>query len=480
MVNVVLAEGEIPVANEEAVETGDRVSGIGPARGGGCRDSGVEARRAESTKTEGASGRGGEGEKNDAETRRRPPRRVNSDAARRGRASGRGGEGAEDGRDEAVEERVLIEASAVGEAVTAGRVLVAPWGTVESSNGNFIMDEEAARLTVEAFMAHGTDVPIDYEHQSLGGKYASPNGQAPAAGWIRGLRLVRPGDAEKERVGEGARGRGGEEDAATPATAGELRLGDAEKEGREEGEGERLEPGLYADVTWTEAARAKLAAREYRYLSPVVIVRKRDRRVVALHSAALTNKPAIVGMRPIVNKQEGEMREEETRREGDGVTPATAGKLRAGDAGSEADVLEAVEVLRLRLGLQESDDTQAVIVAAEQRIGELTEQVNRRDAEDRVAGAVRAGKLIPAQREWAMSLALRDPAGFDEWAASAPTVVTLGRTQPPTESGANHRRAAVIASARAAYRAEPGLVMLTSESAWVAETLRDAGIAAEE
>jgi phage I-like protein len=33
----------------------------------------------------------------------------------------------------------------------------------------------------------------------------------------------------------------------------------------------------------------------------VAIIRKTDRKLVAIHSAALTNKPAIVGMQPIAD-----------------------------------------------------------------------------------------------------------------------------------------------------------------------------------
>ncbi|RME40190.1 MAG: hypothetical protein D6788_03920, partial [Planctomycetota bacterium] len=132
-------------------------------------------------------------------------------------------------------------ADLAGEAVPR-QVLIAPWGAVESSNGSFVVDEEAARLVVEAFEAHGTDLPIDYEHQTLGGTYSSPTGRAPAAGWIKALR----------------------------AEAG---------------------VGLIAKIEWTQEAEKMLASKEYRYLSPVAIIRKRDRKLTAIHSAALTNKP---------------------------------------------------------------------------------------------------------------------------------------------------------------------------------------------
>ena len=54
-------------------------------------------------------------------------------------------------------------------------------------------------------------------------------------------------------------------------------------------------------MEWTKKARNYLKNREYRYLSPVVLVRKKDHKASQLHSVALTNTPAINGMMPIVN-----------------------------------------------------------------------------------------------------------------------------------------------------------------------------------
>ena len=119
-----------------------------------------------------------------------------------------------------------------GESGVPARVLLAPWGRVQSTSGEFVFDEEAGAAVLAAFAEHGTDIPIDYEHQTLGGVYASPSGQAPAAGWIKEL-TVEPGK------------------------------------------------GLMAAVAWTDRARELLGSKAYRYLSPVAIVRKHDGRMVA-------------------------------------------------------------------------------------------------------------------------------------------------------------------------------------------------------
>lgn len=313
-------------------------------------------------------------------------------------------------------ERVLIHSALPQGQGPPSLVLVAPWGEVKSAKGTFLVDGESVRLVIEAFRAHGTDIPVDYEHQSLGGEYASPSGQAPAAGWIRALRVVEPGEAVEE-------------------------------------------PGLFAEVEWTEAARKRLSAKEYRYLSPVVLVRKSDRRMVALHSAALTNKPAIVGMKAIVNSE---------------ALPAEDARDGRSSAGSLS--LE-TEALRRRLELPADSDSREILIAAEARLASLAAESIRREAEERVVEATRAGKLTGAQRQWALGLAMKDPAAFDEWLRTAPVLVSPGRISPPAgEDPANQRRLALIASARAEFRSQPELALITSEQAWIRGALRDAGI----
>jgi phage I-like protein len=277
----------------------------------------------------------------------------------------------------------------------ASRVLAAPWGEVESSNGDFLVDEIAGALVVEAFKKHGTDIPIDYEHQTLGGTYASPSGRAPAAGWIKSLEVV-PNE------------------------------------------------GIFATVEWTEEARRQLASKEYRYLSPVAMVRKRDRRMVALHSAALTNKPAIAGMCPIVNRSEGSANQD-----------------------------EAVEALRCRLELESDADLGALLTAAGRRIDELAEQLKAKDAEDRVLSALRAGKLTEAQKGWALALARRSPEMFEKWEATAPVVMPLAVTKAPMLAGPSQER--TEKKARQEFRRHPELALLTDEDAYVADALRHAG-----
>lgn len=127
-------------------------------------------------------------------------------------------------------------------------VRLLPLGEVALGDGRepLAVDAEALADLVDRFEERGLDLVIDYEHQTLSG------GKAPAAGWIREL--------------------------------------------------EARDDGLWARVEWTDTAREHLAAREYRYFSPVLRLEDKTRRPLALLHAALTNTPAINGQTPLVAK----------------------------------------------------------------------------------------------------------------------------------------------------------------------------------
>lgn len=296
------------------------------------------------------------------------------------------------------------------------RILVVPWGDVTSSNGTFTVDGESGREVVAAFEKNGNDIPVDYEHQTLGGEFASPDGRAPAAGWIKELEIV-----------DGA--------------------------------------GIFAHVEWTDRGRAMLAAKEYRYLSPVALVDRQTRRIVAIHSAALTNKPAITAMQPIVNADR---------------TPVAADLDSEDtdlDRNTEPISVVCVDRLRDQLELDEETPSEDVLFTAYQMLGRLRNRARRQRAEALVRTAMNRGKCSDAQREWATTLALRSPEEFQAWQASAPVIVRTGRIDPPTFRNDRDRRAdAIVNRARTEYRQQGLLQQLTSEEAYVASAMRDAGL----
>lgn len=309
------------------------------------------------------------------------------------------------------------------------RVRIAPWGEVHSTTGRFVVDEEAAAMVLHAFEEHGADLPIDYEHQTLGGEFASPSGQAPAAGWIKSLEA---------RIGE----------------------------------------GIFAIVEWTRPATEQLAAKQYRYLSPVALVRRGDRRMVALHSVALTNKPAIVDAEPIVNRGANAVPD-------DGTCAARNGAARSvphgdtysvpgADIQTASDRDRARESLARRLDLPGDVDVDAVLLAASRRFDEIDRQRRCDECVRRVSDAIRAGRLTEAQRDVAVRLAMSDAALFDEWLSVTPVVLPLGRTRPPDAGDAGRSVNAAGAAARLEFRSHPELSLLTSEAAFVADAERHA------
>lgn len=124
-------------------------------------------------------------------------------------------------------------------------ISVLPFGHVVSQKGEFDVDEESLAAMKAQIAERGVDLVVDYEHQTLTGD------RAPAAGWVKELFA-------------------------------------------EDGH-------IKARVEWTLPAKQYLENKEYRYLSPVITVRKTDNKATGLHSLALTNTPAIAGMTPIVN-----------------------------------------------------------------------------------------------------------------------------------------------------------------------------------
>lgn len=347
---------------------------------------------------------------------------------------------------------------AVSDAADGGgalrEILLAPDGKVQSVNGDFVVDEESGRLVVEAFEAQGNDLPIDYEHHTLGGEFASPDGLALAAGWIKSIRY-EPGR------------------------------------------------GLIATVEWTPRGREAIRAKEYRYLSPVVIVRKKDRKLVGIHSAALTNKPAIPRMETLAakvttptserdgmkEKLERQVNQEETEAgevtpdqkigqitellkgkgvevsEGasrDAVLDAVIAFLRGDSASGDEEGGASEEVaasVRKMLALAADAPKEQVMLALSrmtERAGSAGEMAAlrkeldevkaceaKRKADELVANAIKENKLNPENKDqiaWAHKCALNDHAQFVEYLNCTTPYVQPGRTQapaqPPAESDA--------------------------------------------
>ena len=298
-----------------------------------------------------------------------------------------------------------IDLSGVPEVI---RVL--PKGHVSSTKGDFEVDDRDIAGIIRQFKARRLDLVIDYEHQTLS------DVQAPAAGWIKDLY---PG-----------------------------------------------EDALMARVEWTKKGREYIANKEYRYLSPVVLVKNADQHAAVFHSAALTNTPAITGMFAIINSDALSIEEEEEPRmelsaliellgleEGTAeedvlkrikeLTQQAAEEGQGGQEGKEGPAKEGTQLVANKtvldlLGLPEDARTEDVTArimafkagdsALQRRVAELEKQAASQKAEELVGLAMKDGKLSPAQKDWAVAYALSDPKGFAKFVEKAPVVVPMGKT----------------------------------------------------
>lgn len=269
-----------------------------------------------------------------------------------------------------------------------------PAGTFfgRDGRGPYTLDAEAI---IAAFARHGADLPVDFEHQSLTAHEKS--GPIPAAGWITALE-ARP-------------------------------------------------TGLWARVQWTEQAAQMLAQRQYRYLSPVFRVDPATGNVIELIGAGLTHMPnlhlAAAASREDTRAAPSEHQTSPALPEG------LAEALGVTRDASPADVVAAARALRLQA--EAPDPTQWVPMtqhqAALDEASRLRAEIARRDAMAAVDEAMRAGKIVPAQREWALRYALSDAEGFRAFCASAPVVGAVAQITPPPVTTTRHSRERVLAMA---------------------------------
>lgn len=242
-------------------------------------------------------------------------------------------------------------------------VRLLPLGLVHSTKGDFLVDDESFRLIRCKFMERQLQIPIDYEHQTL------KDMQAPAAGWVKDIVLKSD--------------------------------------------------GIYGAVDWTERAAEYLKNREYKYISPVVTLRSTDKKAVGLHSAALTNTPSIDAMTPIAcsdkpSGAEGGADQERAEDSGKDTFEALAALLQLDPSATVEDIYKAVAAL---LEGQEALKLKADACQFE---------VVRMKADSVTEEALREGKVMPFQRDWAFQSAMNDLDGFTIWLKSAPQVVPMG------------------------------------------------------
>ena len=345
----------------------------------------------------------------------------------------------------------------VGEGLKT--VKLSPWGKVQSTNGDFLVDDEGVREILRTFAEHGTDVPIDVEHSGL--DKSLPPMQRGAVGFVKKIF---------SDVGQ----------------------------------------GLFSLVQWTDKGRELIRSGQFAYLSPVFLVRKDDRRrVVGLHSAGITNKPAIPRMERLAASQTTEkpMKDETTAHTvdvgdiaellgvelipggADTVVERCHAKLKALLADDAVAIAQSV---RTALGLKDDADRDLVVAsigtlkartadvaALETELATLKVQVQNHELEDWLApysakGVVGWGGNAAdkkADREMILRMASSNRADCETVLKQRLSLLPpQGRTTPPTG------RQMTIIHAEREYRDNAGHRNATSLKAFVAQSLRDKGL----
>lgn len=239
------------------------------------------------------------------------------------------------------------------------KIKLMPLGLVKSQKGDFVVDMESFDMMKKYFKGRMLDLVVDYEHQTL------DNVQAPAAGWIKDLDVTSD--------------------------------------------------GIYGKVEWTSKAQEYLKNKEYKYLSPVVLVRKTDKKAVQLHSIGLTNTPAIDGMTPIVNSLGKESENSQVNSDSaEQLVEALKKTLSLTPEATFEDIsLKISEVMNQNQSL-------------ELKINAMRIEAHKKEVNDLVLVAMKGGKLTPPQKEWAERMALKDIDGFKDWLKTAPQIVPMG------------------------------------------------------
>lgn len=273
-----------------------------------------------------------------------------------------------------------------------------PAGTFTGRDGRgpYTLDAEAV---LAAFAAHGADLPVDYEHQSLDAETKA--GPVPAAGWIVAL--------------------------------------------------ESRADGLWAQVRWTARAAELLAAQEYRYLSPVFRFDPATGRVAAVVGAGLTHSPNLMlqaaastgaAMEELLERLVYILNMPVTSTPDDLVAELMkvidALKAAQADAAAMRAELDAAKSAAQSAGKTAAPDpAQFVPLSLHKKTADalaaLQAEVAQRAAAEAVEAAMRSGKLAPAMKDWALAYARADAAGFATFAESAPQIAGGAPTPAPSE-----------------------------------------------
>lgn len=331
---------------------------------------------------------------------------------------------------------VAFDMTHMGNDAALGRIQLFPCGQFSARDGRpasmkgvsartWQCTSTEAQTLISAWQTRATPLVIDYEHQT---QNAEDNGKpAPAAGWITQLDW---------------------------------------QEGK----------GLFADVEWTERARAYIRAKEYRYISPVFAFDTSTGAVSVLHCAALTNYPALDGLAVVTAKIVHEKSTGEHPMNKELLAflqktlglPAEATEAQCTAAATAAlaslpeNVLAALgtkdaEITALKTKAETAPDP-ALFVPMDvanglrQQVTSLATKITAMEGEHAgkimqadIEAALKDGRLPASAKAWAIALASSKPEALRDFLNIAPPITALSTQQSSTLATGNIQTAALSA-----------------------------------
>lgn len=235
-------------------------------------------------------------------------------------------------------------------------VQLVPLGRVTGRDGRSFTVRDPHSI-VQRSLHGGRELPVDYEHEMDTPRAPGAAG-VPAAGWIKELQARAD--------------------------------------------------GIWGRVEWTERAAKMIAAREYRFLSPVLF-HSHDGTVMRIGGAGLVHRPNLE--LKSLSSEDSPMTETPT-------APGAALAQIAEALGLHAEATSA-EIVTAIHGRTTPDPAQYVpieavkelLAAGKERFAAMSEDKARQKVDDATA----RGYITPGMRGWAMALCSQDPERFDEF-----------------------------------------------------------------
>ena len=297
-----------------------------------------------------------------------------------------------------------------------------PAGRNYGFDGRGPFEMKNAEAVIAASIRAKTDLVIDRDHQTL---FMPKGTEVVAAGWIKKMEA---------RNGE-----------------------------------------IWGFVEWVDKASAQLAAKEYRYISPVFKTNPATGEITQIIHASLTNNPnfeltavasadlelsatpttpeekttmdellkklaALLGLAETATQEEIIERVQNLQTQAPAAEAASAEikairKLLKLDAG--ASVEEEIQAMAARIEtgeIKKPDASEYVPMSVfnelKTNFADLQKEQTIKKAEDAVTAAMKAGKVSPGQKEWALEYASSNLAGFNKYVEGAPVIVAASAEGP--------------------------------------------------